>query len=564
MRRMRRTAVLAILVAGALGPAPAHGAELVAYGGVAGNSHGVRIGPDGNLWVTEENNHSVARFDLQGKLLQRIPVGGAPGTVVNGPGGRVWVAVAGDDAAAKKLVWFDALAPTPTAHAIPTSTTSDCSPVGIAPGGNGAIYFSLPNTGLCGGTPSRIAFMNENGTGMITVVAGRGTALDLVVTAGKLYAADFFGDVVRRLKLDASLTVESTVNVPAGSGPAGLAADGAGNIWTGLFNHGKVARFPALQNGGDAEVFTPSGGTLSSPFGLAPGFDGAMYVAGLVSGNVARVDGAGTFSFFTPPEGSSPLRIASGTDSDLWVSDRSSNGRVLRLVFGKPRLGATGGDADGATSAVLRADVDPRGAGQVVFDYGTSTAYGQSTAGAATGSRAWPATERATVTGLAPSTTYHARARAANAEGETVGDDFTFTTPATPPPPPPPPIQPPPAATPPLGAKIVFVTKRRRGVTRVTKLRVQKLVGGETIRVRCSGKGCPRKGRTVTRRAAGTQKLDALLKKRRLRKGTKVRVLVTKAGFKGRAATLTVRKGTAPRIRRTCLAVGGMTPTTCA
>ncbi|HEX8121900.1 MAG TPA: hypothetical protein VF549_11615 [Solirubrobacteraceae bacterium] len=556
------TGVLATLVLAGVVAAPAHGAEFVQYAGFASNTHSVRLGPDGNVWVSEENAHSVARIDLQGKLLQRFAVGGAPGTVAVGPGGRVWVTVS-QVPGADKLVWFDALSATPTAHDVSTSAVSDCPPVGIVAGGNGALYFSLPaDPGFCA-APSRVAFVNENGTGAMTFFAGRGTVFDLAVAGGKLFAPDFDGDVVRRITLNASLTIESTTNVTPGSNPDGVAVDGAGNVWTSLFGSGKVARFPAAQNGGAATVLTPSGGTLTSPFGLAAGFDGAMYVTGWQSGNLARIDVASNaFSFFTAPAGAEPLKVAPGNDSDMWASDRS-NPRVLRLVFGKPRLGATGADADSPTSAVLRADVDPRGAGQLTFDYGTSAAYGQ-TASAAVGSRAWSATERVSISGLAPATEYHARARTANAEGETAGADFTFTTPAAPPPPPQPPVVPPVTVTPALAAKIVFGTKRRGAVTRVAKLRVQKLAGGETIRVRCTGNGCPRKGRTVTGARAGTRKLDALLVKRRLRKGAIVRVLVTKAGFKGRAATLTVRKGKAPTIRRTCLAVGATTPAPCA
>ncbi len=81
------------------------------------------------------------------------------------------------------------------------------------------------------------------------------------------------------------------------------------------------------------------------------------------------------------------------------------------------------------TSAVVAGTLDPRGAGTSWhFEYGTTTAYGQSSA-----AQSLPAGEGAqpistTLTGLAPGTTYHYRLVASNSSGAAVGADATLTT----------------------------------------------------------------------------------------------------------------------------------------
>ncbi|MGH3599016.1 MAG: fibronectin type III domain-containing protein, partial [Pseudonocardiaceae bacterium] len=80
------------------------------------------------------------------------------------------------------------------------------------------------------------------------------------------------------------------------------------------------------------------------------------------------------------------------------------------------------------------------------FDWGTTTAYGQSTA-TQTVTDSQPGIGTATLTDLAPGTLYHYRLVADNGQASTDGQDRTFTTPATPTP------------APPAGADIVLAQK---------------------------------------------------------------------------------------------------------
>ncbi len=84
----------------------------------------------------------------------------------------------------------------------------------------------------------------------------------------------------------------------------------------------------------------------------------------------------------------------------------------------------------GSTTATLNGTVNAHGTDTtVIFEYGTTTAYG--TTATADQSPVTGTTDTAasvTLTGLAPGTTYHCRVVATSTEGTTYGGDVTFTT----------------------------------------------------------------------------------------------------------------------------------------
>jgi hypothetical protein len=82
------------------------------------------------------------------------------------------------------------------------------------------------------------------------------------------------------------------------------------------------------------------------------------------------------------------------------------------------------------TSATVNGAVNPDNLSTTYhFEYGTTTAYGSSTASQSAGSGYGDVAVSATLSGLKPGTTYHFRVVATNAVGTSVGADQTFTTP---------------------------------------------------------------------------------------------------------------------------------------
>lgn len=141
-------------------------------------------------------------------------------------------------------------------------------------------------------------------------------------------------------------------------------------------------------------------------------------------------------------------------------------------------------------------------------------------------------------------------------------------------PPPPPPAMPgtgsgppspepaPPQARP--ASSISYVARARRRYTVLTALSVRGAVAGSTVRLTCSGLGCPFRTRTrrVVRNAA---KLDllSLVRGKRLRAGTTLEIRVTKPGAVGVVRRLTIRAGRTPRSLNLCIAPGATKPGAC-
>jgi streptogramin lyase len=307
-------------------------------GGLNSGTSGIVLGPDGNIWAAEEGAGSVVRVTPSGQVLNHYPVGSKPASMAAGPGGRVWVSVTGDD----KLVWFDATSASPSPHDV--STGAGCGPVAIVSGGDGQMYFSTPSVSLCGA--SQVGHVNADGSGSAAKVGSLGQAFDLEVLDGKLFVPDFEGDVVRRVALG-TLSQEAEIGAPAGSAPDGIAADGAGNLWVTLFSTGQVAHFPVSQNLGNAIALTPTGGTLSNPFGIVGGADGSMYVASSGNAKVLAVTATPTYTFTSLPFDAEPWQVTNGPNGEIWVTDRA-NARLFRFYNPSASGGGAGGAGNGA------------------------------------------------------------------------------------------------------------------------------------------------------------------------------------------------------------------------
>lgn len=127
----------------------------------------------------------------------------------------------------------------------------------------------------------------------------------------------------------------------------------------------------------------------------------------------------------------------------VWLAGEVGNdpsggwGSAIRAVSLDPEQAGVGAvtlaGAPSQTQATVSASIDPAGTDtSYTFQYGTTTAYGAQSGGGSIPGGTAPATETATLSRLAPGTTYHVRAVATNAAGTVYGPDATFTT-ASPP-----------------------------------------------------------------------------------------------------------------------------------
>jgi hypothetical protein len=110
-------------------------------------------------------------------------------------------------------------------------------------------------------------------------------------------------------------------------------------------------------------------------------------------------------------------------------SGTSLGGDQSLTTLGAPSAQTAPVESVGPTTATLTGSVNPGGLSTSwYFEYGTTPAYGMRTAPASAGSDTAPHSESATLTGLAPGTTYHFQLVATNAARSSPGGDQSFAT----------------------------------------------------------------------------------------------------------------------------------------
>lgn len=526
-------------------PATSSAGVLVPSAPLASGTNSVAVGADGNLWAGEEFASSVVRVSPSGApVLPRFSLPGSPARITTGPGGTIWVAVP----SARKIVWFDAMSATPTAHEITTGGPGTCGPIAVVDGGNGRVYYSTPSDGACS-TPNRLGAIDAGTKTVLgsTPNEAAGIVFDLEVANGKLFAPDFGSGVIRRFSLGSPPVIESTIALPpanVGSAPDGITATGDGALWVTLFSSGQLARFPASQSGGEAQVITPNGGALDSPFGIVASPYGGVLVASKGNASLVRVQADGTTEAISLGTGAQPFDLVA-VPGGAWVSDNGSP-RLVHLVDALPTANTVSATATGPTTATFAGTFDTGGnEAQVSFEYGLTTAYGSATAASALAASAGGAAPAGASVGLlSPATTYHVRARVTTVRGTAVGPDLTFTTAAAPGAvivPSPPRVK----------ATITAKSKVKGSTTTITSLVVKGLVGGETITIACAAKKrgiCPFKKATEKKVKKGSRALTKRFgAKHPVRVGATITITVSAAGKTPAKLTLAIRKGKKPK-----------------
>ena len=262
--------------------------------------------------------------------------------------------------------------------------------VQIASDANGDIYY--PNQAL-----EEVQEFRPDGTPVPVLISGLLRPTDVAVASTRIYVVDTNPSVGGRQvqEFDSS-------GVPVGAGVLGR----------GVLSNPKAA---AVDSNGDVFVLDESTSEM-----LVVEFDS--------TGTLIRAFGAGPIA-----TGSG---IATDSSGEVYVLENagfSSHGPVL--IFGPSSVTApmaiTGAAASVEPSVeTVNGTVNPEGTDtKYHFQYGTSAAYGQSTADTDAGSTTTSVAAEATLSSLEPSQTYHYRLVATNAEGDRAyGADHEFTT----------------------------------------------------------------------------------------------------------------------------------------
>ncbi len=226
--------------------------------------------PAGEIWISERDSGNIGRLSPDGSIVE-YPLPAGPdavpqGTVVS-PQGTVYIAEQG----VGKIADLDPSTGHVTEFQIPTA---DSQPVGLALGPDGAYYFT------------------ERGTDKVGRMTPEGTFHEWSLDAGAF--------------------------------PNRIVAGPDGAIWFTELKAGKLGR---LSMDGALTEYPIDGG----PVGIIVGTDGQLYVVLYVSFQVASADLNGVVTgTWDLPGAAGPLQIATGSGSDLWVTDSTAN-TVYRL-----------------------------------------------------------------------------------------------------------------------------------------------------------------------------------------------------------------------------------------
>lgn len=329
IRSARRLAQAVLAGALALVPASAASAEVVeAPVPLASAANGIAAGADGNVYVVEPSNGSVAVLSPTGQLVRRVALANPGATAATsaalGPDGRVWVSISARQANGGGFRRID-----PSGTVSSQQIPLDCGPTGLTSYGAKRILFTAPDTlGVCGASRG-VGGINADGTG------SQGgpqpfNAFDLAAVGNELFVPDFDGNVVRRYPIDPGtglLTAsDATFPIAGFSGADGIEVGPGGLLYITMFGSGQVVRLDPVAPNGTAPALVASG--LQQPFGMAMGADGALYVASQ-DARLLRIASDGGQRSIALPAGFAAWQVARN-GNDIWVTD-SSNARALRI-----------------------------------------------------------------------------------------------------------------------------------------------------------------------------------------------------------------------------------------
>ena len=263
----------------------------------------ITVGPDGALWWTNSDNHSIGRRDPDGTTTHFTDAGIVdPEGIAAGPGG----------------LWFTSTANNTvgliiTSGTISLYTSADVvSPTSIALGPDGSMWFT---------NAASIGRITTDGSAAITKVTPAAITAPRQITAGpdgNLWVTNGTGNSLVRLTTSGTATAYTGASF---NNPVAVAFGSDNAIWFSAVNTGAgnstIVRFSTGATVGSMRPFVVPG----DPNAIVRGRDNALWVAG-GTGRMTRVTTNGAvrsqdgFAF-------TPTSMANGTGSDhaAWGAD---------------------------------------------------------------------------------------------------------------------------------------------------------------------------------------------------------------------------------------------------
>ena len=276
---------------------------------LAGTPDDLAIGPDHQIWVTQNSLSEVARVATSGALLSEISSGFGGGDnlrgIVTRADGTVWVAQQ-------------------SANCVAHIDTSGV--LGTACGGFAIRYLTAASDGsLWSGEDGGTSFDRFASGGGFTNYLMMSRSFTMVQTSdGNMWGTQYDLGAVARIHPDDMTGFQS---FPIGSAPLALAVGADGNLWLSSQGGGCLGRLTlAGAYSGDLCSGLAAGAHVT---GMALGPDGYVWFADNNNGSIGRVDTSGTITEYGAVNGFSGAghaqRIIAGPDGNMWFTDGGRN-----------------------------------------------------------------------------------------------------------------------------------------------------------------------------------------------------------------------------------------------
>ncbi|MFM8353114.1 MAG: hypothetical protein ACKN9D_18855, partial [Actinomycetales bacterium] len=273
----------------------------------------IALGPDGNVWTTNNGSDSISRVAPGGGLATTFQVptaGGQPSDIVAGPDGAMWYAY---DAVAK--IGRVDMSGNFTEFAIPSGNTASALTVGP----DGALWYTAT-------AAKKVGRMTTSG--QVTNEFSTGAFIPFGISAGPSGSNNLYVGISAAPKVGIMTTSGGFTTVDIGAGATGsyfpTEVDGA--IWFITANAAGTSASKLIADSTVQQTVLP--GTQAT--GVVAGINGTFYVLDYSNSKVLQMSPAGALqSTYAAP--ASPAFGVIGSDGNLWLRAAT---QVLRMLTG--------------------------------------------------------------------------------------------------------------------------------------------------------------------------------------------------------------------------------------
>jgi streptogramin lyase len=323
-----------------------------------GNGAGITLGPDNNVWFTENDVDNVGRITPAGAVTEvELPSQGTAGSITIGPDGQLWVRELGFGGAL-----LAAIDPNnPVTNNILEFLLPDFSDLGgITRGPDGYLWLTGTFSDSIGpvatdSTQPVPAYLLNHGSGVHYITRG---------PDGNMWFTAFNSNQIGKITPAGAVTQFAIPT--ADSGPQKIVTGPDGNLWF-TEDAGQIGRVtPAgaitefliqgfgcphgitvgsdnnlwvADSCGFVERFTPTNPPTetdfpasSDPFDIASGPDGNLWFTEYDGQQIGQITPAGALAEFFTPSNTFPAGITAGPDGNLWFQNQDINGTVGRIT----------------------------------------------------------------------------------------------------------------------------------------------------------------------------------------------------------------------------------------